>query len=398
MASPAHKSESESEKSSDESVFEHLPTELQEQAASAHAALLKLAGTVREEMFPDRRFVNGDKLDISLTWQTTQEPTRLLDDVVDAVRRQVEAQDALRPRAVYCYQCANATCEHCQPNGPGEVFAGYDNGGRPTWQELFNFLTALDDNRVDMLFEERAHLIGKVVSRKRLITDQMVAFGRNSMTYRIVGQVVAGYIVLAGVKYALSIQLIETASRDLHVQALMHPRLEEALADANRTQRTARARISEAISKFRRSIKAIMPEWKAARTRPERVALQAKLFSELRHLLNSIEQKGRQSRRRTQHAELRGNQQRPVHKAADDVSAAPTENFFQDTVRQSIIVVGRSGRCHVFTEKGKHITSMILPADKLEKRQRTRRYIMLEASHVASFRPSVLNACNDQTG
>ena len=129
-------------------------------------------------------------------------------------------------------------------------------------------------------------------------------------------------------------------------------------------------------------------KWKQA-DQQERGQLREKIFSELRHLGNMIERKGRQSKRRTQHAQNRQNENRPIANAMDDLSNAADHHFYSDKARGSIVVAGKRGRAHVFNPEGKHVTSLILPSDKLEKREQRKRYIHLNKDEREKFKDAV---------
>jgi hypothetical protein len=184
--------------------------------------------------------------------------------------------------------------------------------------------------------------------------------------------------------------VVETADRTLHLQTLMADPLRSALADAPAHRGSLLYRLSDALAKTRRSVEAHRTAWRACQNPPQRKAEMIRLFAMLRQLAASCEQKGRQAHRRTPHAQQRQAERRPVHKAADDVAMATAADFFMDTVRHSLIVVGRSGRCHVFSEDGRHITTLTLAGDKFERRTRTRRYVPLSLDQYAAFRPQIL--------
>jgi hypothetical protein len=115
-----------------------------------------------------------------------------------------------------------------------------------------------------------------------------------------------------------------------------------------------------------------------------------KVFSILRHLAHSIERKGRQRVRRTAHAELRGNQNRPIHAAREDLAQATNGDFYRDRFRGSVIVTGKSGRAHAFNDEGRHITSFVLQGNELDRRLQRRRYQPLDEPERAAFRQRAL--------
>ncbi len=370
-----------------------LPNALRHQAEVAHQALHEL---LRQAL----RLYSANPLEplsgeLKLDWSSSMSMEDLAQQVLQRVKLSEASRAVIQPGRVYCYNCASSSCEHAQPPTPGQVFAGYANTGRPRWEELHNELVSLGDDRVAQLFDSRPRLLASILGRKRIIAEQTVAYGRNSMLYRIIAQLVSGYVMLDGIRHAFTVQIVETADRSLHVQTLMDDRLRVGLADATPASHAACYRINDAISKLRRDVRNLVGEWQNSRTRAQRKQQQELLFGMLLHLTNSIEQKGRQARRRTTHAEERSQDKRPVHKAAQDVVDAQPHDFYRDTVRESNVVVGKNGRCHVFSDRGKHITSLLLTGDKLERRKRTNRYVRLESSAVQELRPLMLDHVND---
>jgi hypothetical protein len=235
-------------------------------------------------------------------------------------------------------------------------------------------------------------MLARLVGRTRLVSEQLASFGKNSLTYRVWGQVVAGYIHIRGLRSAISVQLVEDRSRQLRLQVVADTATRDALANAPDSKRSALHRVYDALAEARRQISSLSSLWQHTRDRGKQKDIRDRAFSALRHLVHSIERKGRQHRRRTAHAELRGQQRRPVHKAYDDLTAAPRDAFYNDTVRHSIIVLGKSGRAHVFSDAGKHITSFLLQGDELDRRIGRKRYAPYPADQVEAFRSQALAA------
>lgn len=359
------------------------------EATALHQALGRLVARAAEEL----GLPGGQPLpaQVTLHWTPGGTAEEWVEQLVQGLRTAAGTVAPLAPGRVWCYHCGSSQCEHGQPAEPGQVFAGYANNGRPQWQEWFSHLHQLDDERVDLLFAEPPQLLTRIVGRRSLIAEQTLAFGRNSMTYRILGQLVAGYLPVGPRRCALTVQLVETPDRVLHVQTLMADALREALADAPAAGRSLLYRCSDALAKLRRAVEAQRGAWLACRSPAERREVQSRLFGLLRRLAGSIEQKGRQVQRRTPHAQHRQEEfRRPVHKAIDDVAAATPDDFYRDTVRDSLIVVGKAGRCHVFTPDGRHLTSLLLPGDQLERRKRTLRYQPVPPEQLPALRPVLL--------
>ncbi|RMD99426.1 MAG: hypothetical protein D6812_11655 [Deltaproteobacteria bacterium] len=323
---------------------------------------------------------------LTIDYVTGMTPESLLERIEREAKVYLARHDAFQVGRVYCYHCGAALCEHTHPAAPGEVFAGYRSTGRPRWEEFFSYMLALNDDRVDRLFEENPPILSRLVGRKRLVAEQLLPFGKSSMTYLILGQVVAGYLYAAGERQALTLQIIETKERRLRVQLIATEQLRDALAEAVEGKHTPLLRVYDALKDVERRVETINLSWHAARSRAERNELKERVFATLRHFATSVERKGRQRQRRTSHAEERGRQKRPVHMAFEDCLHATSEDFFRDTDKGSIVVLGKRGRVHVYTEGGRHVTSFLLERDQLERRRRRRRYEPLTSDEIDRFR------------
>ncbi len=372
---------------------EPVSPELAARAAEAQAALEALLRQAMADYADDHSQPPDHAL--TLAWTAGMSADHLLDQVVQGVHLHHGPRGTFVSGHVYCHACQSPVCEHGLPPEPGQVFAGYANNGTPLWRELFNQLLELGDDRVDQLFESKPRLLSRLVGRRHLIADQMLAFGRNSMAYRIIGQAILGYLAIRGARCAVTVQIVETADRQVRLQTIAPDVLREALADAPSSGSSLYRRVNDALAKARRGVEGIQGTWHATTSRQDRHRLENDLVTLLRRLVSSVEQKDRQARRRTRHAEDRLEDQRPIYKAGDDVARAKVEDFYEDTVRKSKIVVGRGSRCHVFNDDGQHVTSLLLTADKVERRKRTNRYVALSPEDVKAFRPLILSKIHE---
>ena len=333
-----------------------------------------------------------------LAWHGAMSAPDLAGQALQVAAELTSRRDPVRRGRVYCYGCAAADCAHSAPADPGHVFSGYQSTGRPQWDELFNVLLQLSDARTDQLFAPKARVLARVIDRRFLIGNQLASFGRNSLTYRIWGQVVAGYFRLGGVRTAMTVQWVESWDHRLRVQVLADSRLQRALTDDPENRRSAFHRVHDALEEARRQTESLSKRWQATRDKRVRREVRQAAVRAQRHLAQSIEKKGRQQQRRTVHAEVRARQQRPVAKAREDLSQAMPGSMFRDTVKQSVIILGKGGRMHAFSDDGRHITSMILKGDEFERRRRRRRYLPLETEACDRFRSLAMAALAMQHG
>ncbi len=358
-------------------------------AARAHVALQELSRTAALEA-AGRGDGALDGAGLSLQWHPGSSPDDLAEAAFRFYAEAISEERLFRQGRVHCYACGEPACEHSAPPSPGAVCTGYESTGRPRWQEFFGYLLELGDERADRLFLERAEILARVVGRNRLIADQLTTFGRNAFTYRIWGQVVAGYLQVRNTRAALSAQVVEDKRHRLHLQVVATDELREALADAPDDRRSAFTRVYDALAEARNQLAALNSVWQHGNHRADAVTVRERAFAILRHLAHSIEQKGRQQQRRTSHAEMRGGQNRPVHKAYDDVVAATAQDFYTDRFKGSTIVAGRAGRVHAFNDTGRHVTSLMLTGDEFSRRCARGRYVPYAGGDPEAFRASVL--------
>jgi hypothetical protein len=97
----------------------------------------------------------------------------------------------------------------------------------------------------------------------------------------------------------------------------------------------------------------------------------------LQGLARKLEKLGRQSCRRTAHAEGHRGENRPTSKAWEDAFAAPEEWILWDRDERTFVVLGPRNRVHVFSAQGRHVTSLVLTTEAVRNRMRRGRWIPL---------------------
>ncbi len=299
---------------------------------------------------------------------------------------------------VYCYKCDSATCEHAEPPGPLNVFAGYDPMGLAEWKEWLQTLLEAQDERVERLYLPRPECVARVQLGRELRARQFGEFGRASKTYSILGQVVAGYFALDherdGARAAFTFQVVETRDPSgrlaLRLNTLAglpgRPPLDEFFADSRRGW-IRRARDEAALALVR--IERLAREGGGAADAPAHRAL-GRVPGILHRLAESLQRGGRQEDRRTRHVERRRTEdRRPVHKALDDLAAARETQLFWDEKQRTWIVCGSQGRAHAFNPDGRQVTSFELPAGGPEFRVHTGRWSPAPVGALADLRAKV---------
>ena len=304
----------------------------------------------------------------------------LAGQIARAVRRAASAGEAVRPGRVFCYRCESASCEHSGAPRPQSVFGGYGPTGVPQWTDLAQLLLDLKDARVDELFEDPPATVARLIYGRELKGRQLHPFGRASKRYDLLGQLVAGYFgARPDTLSAVTVQAVESRHADgrtrlaLNVVGAAPP--DPAFADALRSARLRLEGIEEDLAR--------------SGDPGERSRRLSRIPGLLSELGRSIERAARQRGRRTRHAEERREERRPTQTAMRDAREAGDGSLYRDEERNTLIVLGPRGRVHAFTAEGKHVTTLTLESDALERRLRRERWRPARGDEIAEFRKSL---------
>jgi hypothetical protein len=304
------------------------------------------------------------------------------------------AREVFTVGRVYCFRCESSLCEHGAPQHPLHVFRGYDATGRPEWHELTQALIDDKVERVDLLFAPKPKIVAHFQPGRQLKGRQLSAFGKSSLSYSVLGQVIAGYIDLRGERAAVTLQLIEGRSRDGRLRLRLNPiacSVDEHFLMEWLTSGT-QSGLLRALQLAERDVHQLEQQVIAARERRDQEAANQRMGrvpAILRRLAETIERGGRQEQRRTRHVEARREEQRPVHKAIEDATRATADQCFYDAKARTFVVVGDRGRAHAFSAAGRHVTSFVVKPSAVAFRVRTERWRPVTASEWADVRPAL---------
>ena len=338
-----------------------------------------LRALASEEGYPvDRPLPKG----LEITFQSSMSQPDIVEQARDRIREAMAEDVPMVRGKVFCHHCNNSNCQHATPNGPSEVFADFQSTGRPRFEPLLSYLIELEDDRLEYLTARSPSIVARVVGRRRLLGEQLAEYGRGSLKYAIWGQVVMGYIMLNDEKHALTFQVVETGDRRIRPQIIGSQTLLDAMADGDAPRLVA---LLAVLRQSSRKIESLGQDAQNHKGKKERAATREKVFKILRQLALSLERKGRQRGRRTKHAEKRRSEERPVTTGFKDLFRAPAESFYKDEVKGSIVVLGPSGRAHVYSEDGRHVTSLKLKKAEIERRLKRKRYLPLPQEKVTTL-------------
>lgn len=329
-------------------------------------------------------------------WALTFDPP-LRDQVLGQLADVTADREAYAEGRAYCFRCQSIHCEHAVPGSPLHVFSGYGQMGTPSWKEFAQVLLDERDERAGQLYAKPPQVVVRIQKGSQLKTDQLSSFGRASKTYSLLGQVIAGYFCagngqksgIADSRFAVSFQFVEIRTAHGNVGLRINPvvRLPEetplsdlfatgwggwlarALEQGSSTLQKMEARVTECAPGDSGGIRNVMKRIPAVMTQ----------------FVNSIERGQRQSKRRTNHSEVRRKQERPVHMAIEDMRKADSAALLYDEKTNTVIVPGSRNRFHVFAPSGKHVTSFSGNQGTIDFRTKTRRWRPMRPEEQGDF-------------
>lgn len=294
----------------------------------------------------------------------------------EALEASLVAKRAFRQGRVYCYWCDSAECSHARPPTSRAVFDGYGPTGQPLWSDFVSVCLNRADPRIDLLYRERPEPFAIFQTGEELKSRQLGVFGRSSYKYRILAQVVVGYVRVGAADrtgVAMTLQAVEAtppgqrARIGLNVIGLtaageeIHSFLEQ----------KGDRRIADAISACRRKLEGISSRHRRNWGR--------EIDATIRRLGLGIERIYRQKARRTRHAQTRHEErERPAATAHRDARAAAPDRYFLDVAQDTVVVLGPKNRVHIFNHAGQHVTTAIYQGDAARRRIRTGKWRPLD--------------------
>ncbi len=302
--------------------------------------------------------------------------TALRGQVADAIR----GSTAFLEGHVYCFFSASPDGPHSRPPHPADVFAGFSPNGRPAWISFTNLCLARGEPRVDRLFGEPPELIALVIPADTLAGELLPGFGRDSLAWRLHGQVVCGLIprdlnprTRSADRVALTLQIIETQQPGgrgrlrLNILGLSPEAIAEAAAAADPTSSAEAFR--RLVRATRERVDQLGRRAALAARRGETFDLADQVSALLVRLRSDVLRVFRARDHRTLHAEERHRSgERPTAQALTDALAASDGRLLHDGQKDTWVVLGPRLRVHVFSRAGRHVTSLELEPHEVARR------------------------------
>jgi hypothetical protein len=331
---------------------------------------------------------------------TLDSPTaEMLTRQVEKLQRQISGQvRALVPTqfqrgTLYCF----SSDQGITPPKIDAIFTGYDPLGRPLWTSFLPLCLSMQLSNIDQLYADPPSAVGLLM--RAPIGNLPIPEVTQGKIYEVLAQLVVGPIASHfrplrsdDVRHTLTAQiiLVQPPEHALQVRFNLLGLNPDDLFDAA-AKSAPRAPISRArncISSARREVRRLQEQLSLGKITQARLTQESiQILEELRDsLLRSLSG----DQQRTRHAQRRHqSMERPTSEAWRDAARAGDERLFRDHHQETIVVIGPKSRVHVFSEDGRHITSMRLGVGELERKRGQRRWRQLESEVIRRFREQI---------
>jgi hypothetical protein len=305
-----------------------------------------------------------------------------VEQIAKRVREVREHEKALRPGAVYSYFAGSSHAEGCRPTEPRHVFDGYGSTGKPIFTDFVTMAIERKDPNIERLLAGEEIVLTRVTMGRVLRTQQLAEFGNNSPVFKILGQVDAGLfrVLSSAGRCAFSFQLLRGTTLEGRVRLRLHP------VGAVEPMELADPAIVQIMSRFQRHLDLEALRLQGMLQNGE-VDEEAFVLPMLQEFAQRLQSRTRNTGRRTQHAVERSEEgQRPTSRAYPDAGEASDDAILWDLDQSTIVVLGGKGRVHVFTQQGKHVTSVMMQGHAIERRRHQGRWRLAEPEERGEFR------------
>jgi hypothetical protein len=288
----------------------------------------------------------------------------------------LRSQALCQPGRAWCRRCQTSTCPHATSTGPQDVFAGYGPTGLPRFRDFGQLLLERRDPRIDALYGEPPGFATLRMDRDELCADLLPAYREEHGQIRLHGQVCAGWYQLPGpggrpLRLAVTFQIL-SSGRGRRRRFALHLVGGGAESEALEALDTNGRRLPwrQAVAWAEEALRSIEGASKRRRP-PAQARLAGRLDGLLHHFAERLDRPFRSRRRQTAHARERHRSgSRPTRTALGDLFEAPVERVFFDGRHRTWVVLGPRGRTHVFSDRGKLVTSLRHAPATVERRQK----------------------------
>lgn len=329
-------------------------------------------------------------------------PPHVLEQMQQAAKSLADRQATFPRGHVYCHWCRSFTCNHSQPPSPRSVFAGYTQTGEPSWRDLAVVLLDKRDERIDQLYREPPIPVTLVQNAPELTENQLQVYGKGSAEYRLLGQVVIGYLPLFGQRrgngvrhgngestsVALTLHAVQHRSRQAAPVLNVLGALPDGASAVEMLESHGDPRIVDALATTRRKLQDLTLQQTPRRRRL--MVHRRKALLILQRFARNLERLFRQRQRRTLHSESRHrDRRRPAATALRDAMCAASGSIYRDVEEKTWVVIGPKNRVHIFNDEAHHVTSVVYQGDTIRQRTTRGKWLTPKPVELAGFQEAL---------
>lgn len=313
------------------------------------------------------------------------------EDLVKRLREDLEKRvmDAglVVPGRVWNFATESFDSDWSKPEDPRHVLVGFGLEGRPRWADLVTLAIERKHDSVEQLLAGREGAVAFVERGDAVTEGVKPAFDPEAIPFRIVGQLVCGLFESseAGRRVALTIQVLASNREGEAERLICHAVSAVDLADLPDPS------VRKILKNFDGRLAELAKQLEGKRAAGETPDVSEAVLPLLRELSRRLSHDAKNRSRKTDHARDRGDEGRPTAQAFPEARSARDHHLYMDNEEQTIVVVGKKGRIHVFSPDGRHVTSVVMPPANVRQRVKSGRWRLAEAGERGSFREALSN-------
>ncbi|PIE23308.1 MAG: hypothetical protein CSA62_07885 [Planctomycetota bacterium] len=309
----------------------------------------------------------------------------------DRLERNVVEAGLLVPGRTWCFDKGSFDAPYARPDDPRQVLVGYGLEGRPRFADLVTLAIERKHESVDEFLAGREGAVS-FLEKGSVVTEGLTpAFDPAASPHPLVGQAMMGLFESGeeGRRVALTVQVVRRDDGDGKLRLLAHPVCAVDLFDLPEFG------VVRHLRRFQQDLDALGQRLAGRQAAGEDFDLEEEVLSELRDLVRRLGTTAKNRERKTDHSREREGQ-RPTQLAFPEARSARDHHLFVDTEEQTIVVIGRKGRVHVFSPDGRHVTSVVMPPPNVRQRQKSGRWRAAEPEERGNFREAIEQKKEDE--
>ncbi|MAE75366.1 MAG: hypothetical protein CMJ85_00665 [Planctomycetes bacterium] len=311
---------------------------------------------------------------------------KLVRDLRGGLEKRVLEAGMLVPGRAWCFSTASFDSDYSRPEDPRQVLVGYGLEGRPRYADLVTLAIERKHESVDELLAGKEGAVSFVEAGAAVTEGVKPAFDPDAIPHRLVAQSIAGLFASAeeGRRVALTIQVLAHDGEDGKLRLVVHPVSAVDLMDLPDPN------LRRILRSFQTNLIQIAKTIDGERAAGKEVDVTEAVLGPLRELTRQMSADARNRERKTTHARERGGEgDRPTQLAFPEARSAHDHHLYIDNEEQTVVVIGKKGRVHVFSPDGRHVTTVVMPPANVRQRVSAGRWRPAEPPERGAFRDAI---------